>query len=70
MFILKKVEELRILKEKTPKDLWKEDINEFMEELDVSGKKHDSPTITDTFYFFFCSVWKLWKERMKRLELR
>ena len=30
-----KVEELRILKEKTPKDLWKEDINAFMEELEV-----------------------------------
>lgn len=38
-----KVEELRILREKTPKDLWKEDINEFMEELDVSGQRCDSP---------------------------
>jgi len=29
-------EELRILREKTPKDLWKEDMDAFMEKLDVS----------------------------------
>ena len=27
---------MRVLQEKTPKDLWKEDIDQFMEELDVS----------------------------------
>jgi len=29
-------EELRILREKTPKDLWKEDMDAFTEKLDVS----------------------------------
>ncbi len=29
-------EELRILQEKTPKDLWMEDLGAFLEELDVS----------------------------------
>ena len=33
---LLQVDELRILQEKTPKDLWKEDMDRFSEELDVS----------------------------------
>ena len=37
LFCLVKVEELRIIQEKTPKGLWKEDIDMFMEELDVSA---------------------------------
>ena len=33
----KKAEELRILQGKTPKDLWKEDIEAFLEEFDVGS---------------------------------
>lgn len=40
MFVFLKVEELLILKEKTPKDLWKEDIDAFMEELEVRCVSH------------------------------
>ena len=37
------IEELHILKEKTPKDLWKEDITAFMEELEVYSVDIISP---------------------------
>eukprot|EP00731_Ephydatia_muelleri_P019883 Em0012g708a len=35
----KKAEELRILKEKTPKDLWNDDLDKFLQELDIVEEK-------------------------------
>ena len=40
LFVFVKVEELRILQEKTPKNLWTEDLEKFMVELDVSLSRY------------------------------